>query len=118
MARHRRGNGRLLALPQSVLTRINTILYRFLWKRKYNNKRAFGKIKRNVLSLDIEEGGMKMITTVNQQQQNCKHTQCTERHRRHKTQPGQKQNRIPLLARSNKTNNTDEQKQRTCHGQY
>ena len=60
-----------LALPQSVLTRINTIIYRFLWKRKYNNKRAFEKIKRNVLSLDIEEGGLKMINIENQQ----KHTQ-------------------------------------------
>ena len=33
----------VLALPQSVLTRINTIIYRFLWKRKYNDKRAFEK---------------------------------------------------------------------------
>ena len=57
----------VLALPQSVLTRINTIIYRFLWKRKYNNKRAFEKIKRNVLSLDIEEGGLKMINIENQQ---------------------------------------------------
>ena len=61
----------VLALPQSVLTRINTIIYRFLCKRKYNNKRAFEKIKRNVLSLDIEEGGLKMINIENQQ----KHTQ-------------------------------------------
>ena len=44
----------VLALPQSVHIRINTIIYRSLWKRKYNNKRAFEKIKRNVLSLDIE----------------------------------------------------------------
>ena len=58
----------VLALPQSVLTRINTIIYRFLWKRKYNNKRAFEKIKRNVLSLDVEEGGLKMI--IENQQKN------------------------------------------------
>ena len=57
----------VLALPQSVLTRINTIIYRFLWKRKYNNKGAFEKIKRSVLSLDIEEGGVKMIHIENQQ---------------------------------------------------
>ena len=37
-----------------------------LWKRNNNNKRPFEKIKRNVLSLDIEEGGMKMISIENQ----------------------------------------------------
>ena len=40
----------VLALPQSVLTRINTVIYRFLWKRKYNNKRAFEKIKKMCLA--------------------------------------------------------------------
>ena len=29
----------------------------FFWKKKYNNKRAFEKIKRTVPSLYIEEGG-------------------------------------------------------------
>ena len=57
----------VLALPQHILTRINTIIYRFLWKRKYNNKKAFEKIKRSVLSLDFEEGGLKMINIENQQ---------------------------------------------------
>ena len=37
-----------------------------LWKRNYNNKRAFEKIKRNVLSLDIEEGGTKFNSIGNQ----------------------------------------------------
>ena len=60
----------VLALPQSVFTRINTVIYRFLWKRKYSNKRAFEKIKINVLSLDIKEGGLKMINIENQQKQN------------------------------------------------
>ena len=57
----------VLALPQNILTRINTVVYRFLWKRKYNNKKAFEKIKRSVLSLDFEEGGLKMINIENQQ---------------------------------------------------
>ena len=57
----------VLALPQSVLTRTNTIIYRFLWKRKYNNKRVFEKIKRNMLNLDVEEGGMKTMNSENQQ---------------------------------------------------
>ena len=94
-----------------------------------------------MLSLDFE-GGLKMINIENQQQQqqnpgemdsktrdkktvwsqiakhfffyiHCRHTLCIERHRRPKTQPGHKPDRIPLLARGNKSNNTDEQKQRT-----
>ena len=96
-----------------------------------------------MLSLDIEEGGMKMISIENQHKmflakwtakllgdkktvwsQIAKHlfipfgSQCIEHHRRLKTQPGQKQNRLALLARSNKSNNTDEQKQITSYGQY
>ena len=35
----------VLALPQHILTRINTIVYRFLWKRKYNNKKSLRKLK-------------------------------------------------------------------------
>ena len=92
-----------------------------------------------MLNLDVEEGGMKTMNSENQQknvpgkieiisqfghkQQNiffthCKHTQYTERHCGPKTHPCRKQNRFPLLARSNKSKNTDEQKQRTFHRQY
>ena len=56
-----------LAIPEKTLTYINTIFYRFLWKRKYNNKKAFEKIKRNVLSLKPEEGGLNMINIEHQQ---------------------------------------------------
>ena len=56
-----------LAIPEQTLTHINTIFYRFLWKRKYNNKKAFEKIKRNVLSLKPEEGGLNMINVEHQQ---------------------------------------------------
>ena len=89
-----------------------------------------------MLSLDTEEGGMKMISIENQHKmflakwtakvlgdkktvrsqiaKHCftpfvsMHAQCIDHHRRLKTQPGQKQKRIPLLARSNKSNNIDE----------
>ena len=35
---------------------------------KYNNKRVFEKIKRNMLNLNIEEGGLKMMNIENQKQ--------------------------------------------------
>ena len=56
-----------LAYPETTLKKINTMIHRFLWKRKYNNKKAFEKIKRNVLSLPIAEGGLNMINIEHQQ---------------------------------------------------
>ena len=48
-------------LPDSILSEVNTILFRFLWKKKNCNKRAFEKIKRTIMCSEIEEGGIKMI---------------------------------------------------------
>ncbi|XP_076460297.1 uncharacterized protein LOC143293374 [Babylonia areolata] len=56
-----------LAIPKITLNYINSIVYRFLWKRKYNNKKAFEKIKRSVLNLKLEEGGLTMINVEHQQ---------------------------------------------------
>lgn len=56
-----------LAIPDKTLAYINLIFYRFLWKRKNNNKKAFEKIKRNVLCLKPDEGGLNMINVEHQQ---------------------------------------------------
>ena len=53
-----------IGLPNKVLTEINTMLYRFLWKKKYNNKKAFEKVKRKVLEANHDEGGIKMINLI------------------------------------------------------
>jgi hypothetical protein len=50
-----------LALPDGVLTKLNTLIFRFLWKKKNTNTRAFEKVKRVVLCNDFEKGGLKMI---------------------------------------------------------
>lgn len=50
-----------LLAPVKVLDKLNTILFRFLWKRKYSNTKAFEKVKRNVLCNVVEEGGINMI---------------------------------------------------------
>ena len=50
-----------LALPEHVLKKLNTFLFRFLWKKKNTNTRAFEKVKRTVVCNDIEKGGLKMI---------------------------------------------------------
>jgi hypothetical protein len=50
-----------LILPDSVLKKVNLLLYKFLWKKRTSNKKAFEKVRRDVLSLDYTKGGIKMI---------------------------------------------------------
>ena len=50
-----------LANRETTPRKKDTVIHGFIWKRKYNNKRAFEKIKRNVVSLPIEEGGLSLI---------------------------------------------------------
>ena len=50
-----------VGLPEDVLSEINRILFAFLWKSKYNNKKAFEKVKRKVVSQNIHEGGLNML---------------------------------------------------------
>ena len=56
-----------LVLPDDVLKRINTILFKFIWKMKYSNRRAFEKIRRDVVCSDYENGGLKMINAFDMQ---------------------------------------------------
>ena len=48
-------------IPEKVLTEINRILFRFIWKKRDNNKKAFEKVKRVVMCNDYTQGGLKMI---------------------------------------------------------
>jgi hypothetical protein len=50
-----------LSIPDNVLDEINTILYRFLWRKKNCNRKAFEKVKRVVVNSNIENGGISMI---------------------------------------------------------
>jgi exonuclease III len=57
-----------VGLPDSVLVTITRIIYKFLWKRKMSNKRAFEKVKRTVLCKDFKDGGLKAIDCFDMQQ--------------------------------------------------
>ena len=50
-----------ITLPEKVLDKINSIFFRFLWKRRFSNKRAYEKIKRKVLTNEYEHGGLRMV---------------------------------------------------------
>ena len=49
-----------LVVPEKVLIEINRLLFRFLWRKKNYNRRAFEKVKRSVLCTDVESGGLNM----------------------------------------------------------
>ena len=56
-----------LILPLEILKSINTIIFKFLWKKKFCNRRAFEKVRRDVLCSDFEDGGLKMIDVIDMQ---------------------------------------------------
>ena len=50
-----------LVVPDPVLTQVNRILFRFLWRKKNCNRKAFEKVKRTVVCGALENGGLNMI---------------------------------------------------------
>jgi len=50
-----------LVVPDKVLTELNCLLFRFLWRKKDCNRRAFEKVKRTVVCNNFENGGLNMI---------------------------------------------------------
>ena len=48
-------------IPDHVLTDINRLLFRFLWRKKDCNRKAFEKVKGIVMCNDFGNGGLKMI---------------------------------------------------------
>ena len=50
-----------IGLPEAILNSINRIIFTFIWKKKHNNKKAFEKVKRKILTQDINRGELKTI---------------------------------------------------------
>ena len=50
-----------IGLPGHILAEINRLFFSFIWKKKYTNKKAFEKVKRNIITQDFDKGGLKMI---------------------------------------------------------
>ena len=47
-----------LVVPDPVLNQVNRILFRFLWRKKNCNRKAFEKVKRTVVCGVLENGGL------------------------------------------------------------
>ena len=56
-----------LCLPTYILKQIDTILYKFIWKKHFTEKKAFEKVKRAVVNANYEQGGLKMISVQDMQ---------------------------------------------------
>ena len=50
-----------MVVPDPVLTQVNTILFRFLWRKKDCNRKAFEKVKGTVVCGALETGELNMI---------------------------------------------------------
>ena len=50
-----------ILIPERVIIEMNRLLYRFLWRKRDSNRKAFAKVKRSVLCSEIREGGLGMI---------------------------------------------------------
>ena len=56
-----------LSLPSHVLEEIDKILFKFIWQKKFSDKKAFEKVKRSVMCKNITNGGLNMISVKDQQ---------------------------------------------------
>ena len=56
-----------LALPVEVLNEIDTLIFKFLWQKKYSETKANEKIKRSILCRKVSDGGLNMISIKTQQ---------------------------------------------------
>ena len=50
-----------IVIPEHVIVEVNRLLYRFLWRKRDCNRKAFEKVKRSVLCCETEQGGLSMI---------------------------------------------------------
>ena len=54
-----------ISLPEHVLLEINQIFFKFLWNNKFSSQqRSSDRVKRSVITNNLEEGGLKMIDMV------------------------------------------------------
>ena len=56
-----------LSLPSAVLDEIDRILFKFIWQKKFSNKKTFEKVKRSVMCKKFSEGGLNMVSVKDQQ---------------------------------------------------
>ena len=56
-----------IGLPEKVLIDVNRLFYKFIWQKRFSNRKAFEKVKRVIVEGNIEDGGLKMVNVVHLQ---------------------------------------------------
>ena len=56
-----------LSLPVSVLELIDQLMFSFLWSNDFSARRVTERVKRDILCLPVQEGGIDMISVCDQQ---------------------------------------------------
>ena len=55
-----------LVAPVDIIKKLNTLFFRFIWKKKYSNTKTFERVKRRIMCqkkiyIYMEEGGFSKI---------------------------------------------------------
>ena len=52
---------------KNVLIDVNRLFYKFIWQKRFSNRKAFEKVKRVIVEGNLEDGGLKMVNVVHLQ---------------------------------------------------
>ena len=50
-----------IGIPEKVFTDLNRLFYKFIWQKRFSNRKAFEKKKRSVMEGNVAEGGLNML---------------------------------------------------------
>ena len=48
-----------IGLPEKVLIDVNRLFYKFIWQKRFSNRKAFEKVKRVIVEGNLEDGRLK-----------------------------------------------------------
>ena len=54
-----------IVLPEKILDEVNRIIFRFIWRKKECNRKAFEKVKRSVMCNKYEKRGIRSFRSEN-----------------------------------------------------
>ena len=52
---------------KNVLIDVNRLFYKFIWQKRFSNRKTFEKVKRVIVEGNLEDGGLKMVNVVHLQ---------------------------------------------------
>ena len=52
---------------KKVLIDVNRLLYKFIWQKRFSNRKAFENVKRVIVEENLEDGGLKLVNVVHLQ---------------------------------------------------